>query len=331
MNAYRYRLDNSRPTRLFICPNCEWREFKCYVDSELGEYLPEHVGRCNREHHCGYHYTPRHFFSETGQSYPESSQRRRKGTARTAESTATEPQLVSVIPFDLFRDSLENTEARQGNNLIRYLFRRFHASITGDAVRRYFIGSSTHVNGATVFWQIDREGNVRAGKVMLYDPITGRRNKDRKPTWIHTLVPLPGYRLGQCFFGEHLLKSEPENKPVAVVESEKTAIIGSIYLPEYIWLASGGLRNLSPDRCSVLTGHEVILYPDLGCFETWSEIADKIRANVDCRIAVSDLLERNANDTEREYGLDLADYLIRSCPNYGWALAEEGYPMFWDN
>ena len=35
--------------------------------------------------------------------------------------------------------------------------------------------------------------------------------------------------LKQCFFGEHLLREK--TMPVAIVESEKTAIISSVYLP----------------------------------------------------------------------------------------------------
>ncbi len=40
-------------------------------------------------------------------------------------------------------------------------------------------------------------------------------------------------------FGEHLLPMN-RGKPVAIVESEKTALVAAYYLPEYVWLASGG-------------------------------------------------------------------------------------------
>ena len=41
----------------------------------------------------------------------------------------------------------------------------------------YKVGTSKMWNGATVFWQIDVSGNVRAGKIMGYDAKTGHRVK----------------------------------------------------------------------------------------------------------------------------------------------------------
>ena len=52
------------------------------------------------------------------------------------------------------------------------------------------------------------------------------------------LLP-PEWRLTQCLFGEHLLQDKV-NANVALVESEKTTVICSLLLPEYIWLATGG-------------------------------------------------------------------------------------------
>lgn len=59
-----------------------------------------------------------------------------------------------------------------------------------------------------MFWQIDYEGNVRTGKVMLYDCQSGRRVKDEncrgRIGWMHSRVEVPdggGFRLRQCLFG----------------------------------------------------------------------------------------------------------------------------------
>ena len=49
------------------------------------------------------------------------------------------------------------------------------------------------------------------------------------------------WELTQCLFGEHLLSAiDEKQKTVALVESEKTAIIASCIMPKYIWLATGG-------------------------------------------------------------------------------------------
>ncbi len=139
--------------------------------------------------------------------------------------------------------------------------------------------------------------------------LTGKRIK--KPfnhiSWVHTVLKLQNFNLKQCFFGEHLLHEK--HKPVAIVESEKTAIIASIYLPNFIWLAVGSLTNLNKEKCNILKGRSVILFPDLNGFEKWS-----VKAKEFSHIAnfiVSDLLERKANNEEKEQGLDLADYLTR--------------------
>jgi hypothetical protein len=66
----------------------------------------------------------------------------------------------------------------------------------------------------------------------------------------------------------------------------------------------------------VLAGRKVILFPDLSktgnAYQQWSEKAKAFEAAMPAtRFKVSDLLERNASDAEREQGCDLADYLIK--------------------
>lgn len=60
---------------------------------------------------------------------------------------------------------------------------------------------------------------------------------------------------------EHLLHIGsawlPKTKEVAIVESEKTAVIASIYLPQFTWLAFGNLTNLSFEKCKVIRGRKV--------------------------------------------------------------------------
>jgi hypothetical protein len=174
----------------------------------------------------------------------------------------------------------------------------------------YNIGTSKHWNGATVFWQMDRNNKIRSGKIMLYDSLSGKRIKQpfNHITWVHKLLKLKDFNLSQCFFGEHLLK---QNKPIAIVESEKTAIIASAYLSKFTWLAVGSLNNLSAQRCKILEGKTVVLYPDLNGYNLWKEKADKIAQETDIKFIVSDLLEKNANNEERKNGLDLADYLVK--------------------
>ena len=99
---------------------------------------------------------------------------------------------------------------------------------------------------------------------------------------------------------------------MGIVESEKTAIVASIYIPEMVWIATGGKYGCKwkndASVHTVLSGRNVTLFPDLGAFNEWNEIATSIISAK--AVAISDLLEKNATDNERGQGLDLADYLL---------------------
>lgn len=73
------------------------------------------------------------------------------------------------------------------NNFVQYLITLFGFDKADELVGRYRIGTSSHWCGATVFWQLDTQGNVRTGKVMLYDKQTGKRVKEpfNHITWMH--------------------------------------------------------------------------------------------------------------------------------------------------
>lgn len=120
-------------------------------------------------------------------------------------------------------------------------------------------------------------------------------------------MKLPDFNLNQCLFGAHLLKGNV--KPVGIVESEKTALIASLYFPECTWLASGGKNGLNIEKMAVLKGRKVILFPDLDGFELWTQRAQELSPLLD--VKVSDLLDRKASEEERKGKLDIADYLLK--------------------
>jgi hypothetical protein len=81
------------------------------------------------------------------------------------------------------------------------------------------------------------------------------------------------------------------------------------YLPQFIWVAVGSLTNLNADKCSILKGRMITLFPDLNGFDKWSSKARELSQIA--RFTVSDLLERKATKTDRKQGFDIADYLIK--------------------
>jgi len=213
---------------------------------------------------------------------------------------------VSFIPVDYYLHSflIEN------NNFIKYINTLFGKDIADQLTNKYLIGTSNKWPGATVFWQRDIEGNIRTGKIMQYNPNTGKRIKEPYELifWEHKALKQPDFNLKQCFFGEHLI-NQNLIKPIAIVESEKTAIIASVYLPQLIWLSVGSISYLKEEICKPLKGRKVILFPDLNGFEKWTTKAKELShiANFN----VSDLLNRKANKLDKGMGLDIADYLIK--------------------
>lgn len=104
---------------------------------------------------------------------------------------------------------------------------------------------------------------------------------------------------------------------MALVESEKTAVICSICLPDYVWLATGGVNGCrwkEKNRASVLLGRNVVLFPDLNMFGRWRQYAGEIRQHLSLNIRTSDVIERVATTAEKSQraGYDLADYLTKS-------------------
>jgi len=306
MNGHRYILEpyNGMSTR-HSCPECnsKGKTFSRYIDKETGEHLYSTVGRCNRESKCGYHYTPRQYSQDN--DIPSDKLQPRINP----QPSTLHQQKFTSIPVGVFKGSLKEYES---NNFVSYLITLFGTDIVSELVSRYFIGSSKRWKGATVFWQIDINGRIRTGKIMLYDADTGRRIKQpyNHINWVHKALKRPHFELKQCLFGEHLLKDK--TKPVAVVESEKTAVIASAYLPQFIWLAAGSLSNLNAEKCGVLKGRKVILFPDLNGFERWNKKAKELSTLA--TYTVSNLLERKASVDERNQGLDIADYLVKFDP-----------------
>jgi hypothetical protein len=293
----------------YRCPSCQHKDktFVRYIDIETGEHVHPSVGRCNRESNCGYHYTPKQYFQDNNISFDTPQPK-----AYKPKPIIPQPKPVSFIPVEMFKQSLQIerniSQVAETNHFVKFLINLFGVEVANELISRYFIATSKYWNGATVFWQIDTQGKVRTGKIMLYNPTTGKRvkNLELPVYWVHKTLKQPEFELRQCLFGEHLLIDK--TKPVAIVESEKTAVIASVYLPQFLWVAVGSITNLNAEKCSVLKGRTVTLFPDLNGFNKWSNKAKELSHLA--IFTVSDLLERKATETERKQGLDLADYLI---------------------
>lgn len=283
MKNYKYQLDES--SRKFRCPNCGKKRFVKYMNCETETYMPEKYGRCDREVNCGYHYSP----------YDDKNFK----TDDWKQPVKPKPQKpVKFIPAELFQRTKGNYSS---NNFVNYLLSLFDKKTVDELIKKYHIG--TVKDGGCIFYQIDDNSNIRRGKIMYYGK-DGHRDKKRFGS-VHTKMCWKDYKPDYCYFGQHLLKKN--NKPVAIVESEKTAMIASVYLSQLTWIATGSLGRLNAEHGKPLVGKNVILFPDLGAYDEWKKRADDI--SYFCNVSVSDLLEQKAPQKDRDNGYDLADYL----------------------
>jgi len=297
MTNYRYSLSKQGK---HICPKCNKKTFVLYINNATSEPLHSAVGKCDRADKCAHHYPPKQYFLTNkiiGANW--------NAVMPSHKHIPKKQRIPSYVNCDLLQKSMN---MYYKNDFVQYLLKIFGEQAARQAIKRYLIGTSKVWGGATVFWQIDYLWRIRTGKIMQYNSETGKRIKQpiSKISWVHSVLKLQDFSLAQCFFGEHLLRGN--DKPVAIVESEKTAIIASIFLPEIIWLACGGSEGLNINKCQVLQGRNVILFPDCNMFDKWHKKAQEL--SLICNISVSDLIETVATEAQREQGYDLADYLV---------------------
>ena len=306
---YTYSLEKyNGPGTRHTCPACgKRREFARYVDAD-GHYLADHVGRCNRESSCGYHFKPAQHFQDnpTAPIQP----------ARHAKPEPVKP--IQYIPGEVLERTLR---AYEHNTFVTYLHTLFDRETVAWLIDRYFIGTTK--SGSCLFWQVDEHAKIRTGKVIHYGP-DGHRDKLHKPYFIHLKLKLE--TISQCLFGQHLMAGN--SAPIGLVESEKTAVIMAGKVPQYLWMATGAKLNLS--KVDALKGRKVVAFPDTDGHQEWSN-----------RLApygfkVSDCLTKFTD----EPGKDLADFITapNKTENYFEKLSDgrtiemcpAGYPASWN-
>lgn len=198
------------------------------------------------------------------------------------------------------------------------------------AAQRYRLGMSR--DGGVIFWQIGRTGKLYDGKIMYYRSDC-HRDHNHKPTWV--MSELKKYYMRffpelvkdwdgvHNLFGGQLLKEEfihPNpglfpyrgGEKVAVVEAEKTAVIMSELYPEYLWVATGGLNELTESKLYALKGRKIILFPDTDehhqAYDTWYKIRKRAEYLLGQRIYLSPLLEQQATNDQKRRKIDIVDF-----------------------
>lgn len=176
------------------------------------------------------------------------------------------------------------------------------------AAERYYLGKTK--SGQPIYWLIDE----------MLDPLDAHIAPD---SWISSLLKrrepsLEYWRFQHCLFGLHLLTSShlPLTFPIAIVESEASAVILSELFPECLWMAYVSISHLNIEHFAPLQGHNVTIYPrsdpTFSTYLFFDDFAATIRQHYDIHISVSSILEDYATDEQKERGIDLLDFLLEA-------------------
>ena len=198
---------------------------------------------------------------------------------------------TQYIPISLYNKILrDGIGLYSENNFIKWMINpdrgvyAFDKSIVKSIIKNYSLGNwnKTWYQGWILFPYIDIIGRLTDVKAIDYNPTTGKRIKEPTPKCYFIGKKILENReanLTRCFFGEHLLNGN--SKPVMLFESEATAVYASAFFPDFICLATGGKNGCKwteEEKCSVLKGRLITLYPDIDAHEEWEAKADILRS-----------------------------------------------------
>lgn len=207
---------------------------------------------------------------------------------------------------------------REQNTLVNWLRTGIRWDATqrrriDDVLKAYHVGHARQ--GHAIFWQIDNDGIVHTGKMMLYRP-DGHRDREARYgfDWIHASLArgIPKrdeqgnilrdeegkviydntvfkhiydeekQEAKPTLFGLHLLDRYGPFATVNIVESEKTALIMAIAYGNHtgqVWMACGGLEMLNRERLKpIIQQHRrIVLYPDRDGIDRWRAKLENLR------------------------------------------------------
>lgn len=288
------------------CPSCGHRRLSRYYDRKTGELMDEEFGRCERVNNCGHDHDPNRVLTGTPTGEPYKPRPLPPPVERPMDYR------IPLAAFDgTFRD-------HSGNLLMAFLRERFGQEDADRVLSEYCVGTYTgrqqHMHGSAFFWLINADGEVVTGHAIKYGA-NGKRDKTQTADnlWAHyAATGKTAAELGvpEVWFGEHLLGLHPD-RPIGVVESEKTAIICSIVYPGMLWLATGGESKLTRKKMRLLRGRDVVLYPDAGvAYRKWVELAEDLSAYflTEGSLSVSPIVERLTGPEDE--GADIADLIL---------------------
>jgi len=81
-------------------------------------------------------------------------------------------------------------------------------------------------------------------------------------------------------------------------------------MPDFIWIATGGIGQFSLSKMQVLENKDVTIFPDADGFEKWSKQADVLKS-VAANVTVNRIIEDDATAEQKAQKIDIADLIIK--------------------
>ena len=333
-----YSLEKYRgPGSKHRCPNCGEKTWKPYVDESGTPFsedfkdadpkireLAETVGRCDNVRKCGWNYTPKQFFEETRTGVPKY----REGYKPPPPPTTAKP-----LNFEYVRKSFRPYHS----TFAQYLrdVAKFPKDRLDRVLQDYWVGATK--SQRICYWMIDINGNCVDGKFMAYKP-DGHRDHDQHPTWARKWLIQQELRQGRItrkqadeledqlvprpYFGTHLL-ADPryKDKPVALVEGEKSCLICSTLYPRYLWIACGtNTFNIVKLLPVISQKRKLFIFPDVDPLDEWEQAAKELKyRNV---VFMGEYIKENAR-TEKD---DSGDINLRLWMENPWDIIDSNEP-----
>ena len=242
-----------------------------------------------------------------------------------------------MIPF-----SLVEKYSSYNSDFCEFLVMEFDGDVAKRVVTDYALGS---IDGKTICWNIGTDGKVLGGQVIGFDV-----NGNIKNPWLESMMPtlsyddvsLAGwycketgfqndvtsisdflssdlgtgdlpyiYRETPSLFGLHLIKTYP-NRPIAITETHRAALIGYALQPDMNWMATGcNVMDMDINILRPLKGKSLVVFPSNHSYYDWHKVANEVDF---CNIIVSDLMESTSTDWVQDIGdILLSDYRGNSC------------------
>lgn len=337
------------------CPKCQKPGvFAPLVWKDSGFSIGREFGMCDRNNNCGYKCFPtkditRNHYQKDGSTYTP-----------IAEITEPEgkiyisdiyPQWVGRSVKALFEQNVERCP------FLWWLMELMRCNVLkysgADAEQRclklafilqtYCVGIAPD-NTSILFWYIDENGNASDCKHIKYKT-DGHRDKNAPFGEIsyygvlfkdsklrkHYQNGMYGFALREnvfCtpqnkpsipYFGTHVTTKYPDSI-IAIVESEKTAILGAILysLDKVVWIATRGKANFNtyhPDWLNCLYNRDVIVYADRDAETEWCAKLDEVWGMSGARTMELIPMEKVCNEfgvalDEKPDNYDLGDLFV---------------------